>query len=1326
MQGLDFLAQEFYDPATAKPRTIAELREQARRGDEQAQKDWQTYLAMEELAEASEARRRQYSVVEDRRNNSEYFRSLGEATDNTEAILMRAAHKPGRGEVLVGGGRGFVHAEYQADTNTWVLRDFLPGKALEFVRQHFDADAPDMRTWVSKQRKAGRELESGVVTDKTRLRAAMTTRLENALNVARQWAIADHIERVEEGGFVTDKGEAVRTGEIRQMDAGDLLHNMIGDTAFEALDRWLAKHPRPPGPSRERSVWEREFEAVLTTGPNSLRAVGNRRIAQGLDPLTGRRMVRDPNTGEWSMERPAKPDGGPGYTLGLGLGGFDWSRAKNAFDWRRDMTGMARAAYNAADQFVRKAAALPQAAYGLVHGMTADMTSAAFSTFITQPIQRLSRAMYSMATSGGHKDAADTLMGWSPEADHIATQHNRHLARVDRLASEHNRIVGELRRKFTRDQLLDLVRAEHEGKRPPALKEYNDLMAQYAQEAQDLGLAGKNFNARLDRRYVRMGRWKWTDPQRLRQARIDAQKTVARLAEELAAFQKIQAESSARVTDAMAERMATKQRDLVNAQAQMRQLARQIRRSERRFLPQAGIRETHNHPMELVDARKIREWEDSSRRREVDDWDALVKKGLDTDKPELLLLDGLQHASQAIEVARWMKEIANDPRMSRDLRDAPKGWEVLSKAEVGSNFAFSQLAGKAVSPWLYHFIKLSEGPNGIAEKVMHYFQGAAKMAVTMASPANWTLQTLANPLMVAVKSGTSVFRAYPAYVKALADLLLRPSTRAQFQAERWLDVATDFDREIMAELRRRNPNANADSIMRTVQDMLHDFGQGQWRGGMRGAAQALNLSSVKALGLVSRVYRTLDAAARVANYRLLRDQGRTHQEAALEVNRGWDLMHQNKYGDFLRKGVFTLPGKKGRKIPLPFLANSFASVPMTFIRNFAQVAGKTPLMLMEMAVMVGMWNSVVQSYTGQTDDEVDRMTGAMHNQSNSLTHWIRRKTTPLLPSGRQGLDFWGYHPIGAALDAIPGADSGFWGASEFIASGGERGGAFEGTNAYGQNLLEELQSSALGGKHIVLKPHAEFFFDRDDQGRPVRYRYEAPGLLGRTGWARMAVENGQASLAGAMALSSLAGMSAQTATEVGAVASALTQVVQDFQTSDIGARPGFVAITPGEDIFEVRPRSWEDVAMRRFGIKVRNPDAFRRTFERVAARRGIERGPRGNFLVDRDVPAGPLRIELMTLASRANKLRSARSGLFLWGLARHYQLTRNPHVLAEIERRWPSAEARMRAARALVTLDMSRESGETLQLLAEFGLPFRDAGVPRQSPSDVRELLNEN
>jgi hypothetical protein len=1035
----------------------------------------------------------------------------------------------------------------------------------------------------------------------------------------------------------------------------------------------------------------------------------NNNIDQGRDPLTGREMVQDKN-GEWRVK-------GDGPALGSFLG-IPAVTPETA----RDMVRLGKRAVDGPASF----------GYGLLQGGLADTTHGAVSALLTQPLSKLSRAIFAMQTRGA--DSADTVMGWSPEADYNATRHNEHMANIDFWTHKADTMASNLRKKYGRKQLADIIRAEHEGKKPPQLNEFRELMEEAARRAKDVGLAGKDFDKRFDGRYVRMGRWKWTDPDRLQKAMIDARRRAAELAEELKVGREALDKDGELSSDAEIQKLAGLQAEVVNQQKRARDFEKQWKRSQRGVLrPWGSFNTTRATPLEVVDVRAAAKWEGADRKRRITDWDEAVKKGLDLDRPELLLWDSVVHHFHAIEQAEWMKQIAADPRMSKPIREAPKDWVVMQKQELRSSRAYKHLIGRAVSPWMYHFIKLQEGPGGVVERISADLHSGAKMALTTMAPANWALQIFANPMMVATKSNTSLFRAYPAYMKALFDVLNpvgQGKLLRQFGSLRWLDVATDFDREFMHSIKRENPHINTENIGSIVNHMVSKFGEGAWREGLGTAGKLAAHPFNRLLQGVGFVYRRLDAAARIANYRLLRSQGVKHDAAVEQVNRGWDLFHQNKLGDFLRKGVLQVPGTKV-KIPLPFLANSFASVPMTFMRNFAQIVGKTPLQMAELGVYVGLWNTAVQSWTGQNDEDVDRILRNVHSQDNDLIHWIRSKTTPLTPDGQQGIDLWGYHPIGAALEPIPGGTSAFWGAAEGVAEKGPLGvfeGATTGTDAFGTTSYQDFIHRALGGSHILMSPWTEYELDRDDEGKPVQYRYEAPGLWGTTGRLKLALETGQLPLALFYTLGNLGNASRAFTLESAGAASAVVQTLSQFDKTDLGSHPSFDLIADGEDIFSVKPRSWEDVLMRRLGVRVKNPNAFARLLERIKRQKGIETTDFGRFSAE-----DPVNTQAQKVAKLGNAVKEARSGAYLWGMLRH--LARAPesqqraNVLAEIKRRWETPESRRRASMALVKIEMGREAQEAMNLLAKFGLLLPTPGVqkvPKPLPSKARDALRGN
>ena len=1323
---------EYHDPATAKLRTPKQLEAEAAK-DPKAREDWNLYLKYE--AKANEADKILKGSLSSRkvRDAGMFLTLIGSKAGNAEHLLEWRAYNTATKRMDRAPGKPpHVFATYRPETGTWLLRTAERGSAIEWVRDNLDSTAQNMKRYAQQQRKLARTLdnESVVVAVMDRQRQLAET-ARGALDVLMNWAHEGTLHS-RLGGAVRGRDEA---GEVRdnksKEQARELLEEILGDYANE-INQFIEKNPMPEGEGKDFTKWAKRFQDWLTKGAGSIYGRMLMRIDEGKHPLTGREAVYDESTGMWVSAKPKGESGGTKFYSGLPI-----IPSKEGI---RDLVGL-----------MRRPGKNVQAIYGMVHGMTADFTGSLLQTTVVTPLHKLSRAI--LGINGG-PDKADTAFGWSPRATRAAMVHNRHLANMDLITRDADVYIKGLVKKYGSKKLLELVQAEHEGKQPWQLREFRKLMQDIADEMKSLGMVGEEFDARYDGRYVRLGRYTWKDSARLKESMIAARKRSKEIGEQIEEYRTALNALEGPPTEGQMQRLKELSSESAAQEARSRSLRAQWIRSRRSlFRNWKAYNQVHSSPIDVADVRALRKWEGADRRRENDDWQWHVDAGLDTSRPELLLWDSIIHHRHAIETYRFMKQIAQDPDLSKSIQKAPKDWVRIDHEDVKSNLAFRELAGKKVDPWIYHFLKLSEGPNGVAERIANDVHSAIKMSLTFASPANWALQIIANPLMVGVKGGVSIWRAYPEYLKALTELFIpgrADALRKKYGPMRFLDVATDADREFMHNLHSENPDINTRTIMDSIARTANNFREGKVGAGIRTAGKTIGHPFNKWLQLQSMIYRSFDAAGRIATYRILRKQGKTRGEAEAAVVQGWDLFHQNKWGDFLRKGVVQIPGTK-IKIPLPIMANSFGSVPVTFLRNFAQVAGKTPLQMAELAVTIALYNQAVQQANGMTDDEVETLQRNVTPNDNSILAWLRSKTTPISPSGTQAYDLWNYHPVTAATEAVPGMSQAMWGGIEGFSDEGLKGvipGMFRGKGGYGLTAEQDFVSKALGAGHVMMAPYSELLLDRDAKGNAVRWRNERPALWGSQGALKVAVEEGHAPIAVIMALGYMGGMNPSFRAGLAAVASSVTQIAAELDKTADGENPVFEVISDGESLFEVRPRSAEDALLRRAGLRLRNPDALRRLVERVERQKGIHKDPRhGNYTVDDDVPPA-LRERLARMAQFGNTAKRIKSGAYLWGMARHWMETKWPEyaerlkdydegeklpddfwdgdqIRAAIAARWKNAESRATAAQALVTLDMGQEAGDTLQILARMRLldPEVGAKIPPLSPDEFQKVF---
>lgn len=1329
---------EYHDPATATVRTPEELEAASAKdgSGSEARKSWNLYQKYVGEAEAADKLLKDSLSSRKVRDAGAFMTLIGSKAGNVEHLLEWREYNSGAGRM--GRARGkppHVFATYRPETGTWLLRTAQRGEAIAWVRENIDAKAISMKRYAQGQRKLARALDSELVAVAVMDRQRQLSEIaRNALDVLMGWAHEGTLDQRFTFARPDSTAEAAVQKSEEQKAARETLREALGDI-IPKIEKWLEKNPQPEGEGDAFNLWAKRFERFLTKGSTSIYGEMLLRIDEGLHPLTGLEAVFDEGRGTWVS---SKKKGGEGYTVYAGLPVLPAAHAV------RDLVGLMR-------HPVRNT----RAVYGIVHGMTADLTGSVLQTTLVMPLQKLSRAVLGLHSG---PDRADTAFGWSPNATKSAMVHNRHLAKMDLIAREADDYVKDLAKKYGHKKLLELVRAEHEGKAPWQLREFRQMMQDIAQEMKDLGMVGKDFDARYDGRYVRLGRYTWKNADHLKDAMQKARQRSKELGEEIIAFRDAAdaAQAGEPWTPGQKQRLRELNAEAAAQDARATSLRRQWKRAGRSlFKNWRAYNQIHNAPVDVFDVQKLRSWEGANRRRENDDWDWHVDNGLDISRPELLLWDSIIHHRQAIETYRFMKEIAEDKDLSRSIRKAPKDWVLIQPEDVRSDLAFKELAGRKVSPWIYHFIKLSEGPNGWAERISNDVHSAIKMSLTFASPANWALQVVANPLMVGVKAGTSIWRAYPEYIKALTELFL-PHSRKRLEGKygpmRFLDVATDADREFMHNLRSTNPDINTRNFMGIMAEAANNFREGKvLRGAASGVKGLVAHPANRWLQLQSFMYRTFDAAGRVATYRILRKQGKTRAEAEAAVVQGWDLFHQNKWGDFLRKGVVQVPGTKV-KIPLPIMANSFGSVPVTFLRNFGQIMGKTPLQFAELAVTIALYNQGVQMANGMTDDEVERLQRNTTPNTNGVLHWLRSKTTPISPDGTQAYDLWNYHPVTAATEAVPGLSQAMWGGLEGFSDEGLKGvipGMARGKGGYGLTAEQDFISKALGSGHVMLAPYSEYLFDRDARGAAVRWRHERPALWGSQGVLKVAVEEGHLPVAIVYALGKMAGLNDSFNAELAAMAGSITSLAAELDRTASGENTDFDIINDGEGLFEVRPKSAEDVLLRRAGFRQRHPDAMRRILERVERQKGITKDKRhGNYKVEEDVPPA-LRENLRRMAQFGNQLKLARSGAYLWGMARHWAETKLPGyakhlkdydqgeplpenfwdgdaIRDQIKARWKSPESRARAANALVILDMGEEAGETLQILEQMKLldPSEDgARMPPMSPDEVQSVF---
>jgi hypothetical protein len=1320
--------------------------------DSEVADDYRRYTSARLGAMIADKKRQDAMTWRDRQDGRVLLIPAAVGPDKDVALIQRRVWNANAGKFTsYGGGKPFIAAVQQADHGTWLLYELdSKKKALEWVEANIDPDAralaerkraaaeakgkvykstlgpaDKLDAWLANQASLDRKMDRDgrrILNTKS-ASDVIGLAFKNGLDFLNRYAYGQEVSQLVRSYDYDAQG--VLEAAVKANDRSVLLERLFGKHTADKVDRWLEKHPRPnTADAKALSRWEVDWDSFLRVGEDSIAYRMQDLADRGRDPISGRPLVPNEN-GDWGVQQKGKDN--PTLSMFMGIPSFKDLRGYTG----RDLVGLA-------PKVVGMASRPFELAYGVLQGGLADTSHGAFSALMTQPLAKLSRAL--IAAKSGGDDSADVVAGWSSKADHIASRHNLHMARMDEWTRTADDFVKRFRARYTPAQRLALVRAEFEGwqdgkKAPdhPMMIEFRKLMNDVADQAKALGLASDKFDERYRDSYVRLGRWKWQDPRALALAVADARKTVAEMAEEMSEWHR--ANDGRDVTDLELQRQGMMQRQLIAMEKKHRQLETQLKRAGRRvFRNYSAFNEVHSNPLDVVDVRSIKHWEDADRRRRITDWDKAVERGLDVAEPELLLWDSITHHMHAIETARWLKEISQDPRLAMDFRDAPKDWIALSDFDLQSNRAFRHLIGKKVSPWVYHFMKLQEGPNGTLEKIWNDVVSGVKLSFTAVAPANWALQVIANPMQVSTIAGTSLFRAYPSYLKALGDVLnpfAQGAMRKQFGKQRWLDVATDWDREFMHNLKNSNPAVTARTFMTAARDMIRSIAEKEWRNVAANGVRALGTPFRRTLQGISWVYRRLDAAARISTYRLLREQGVPEDQAVRMVNRGWDLFHQNKMADYVRKGIVQIPGTQVR-IPLPLFVNSFASVPFTFLRNFAQVAGKTPLQLAELGIMVSLWNSAVQEHNGISDEEVENRIRSMTSNENDLISWIRMKTTPMTPDARGGYDLWSYHPMGAALSAMPGVESAFWGAAEGLQKDGLLGalrGAVEGHDAYGVDAWQDIIHRMAGGEHIVVSPWAEYELDRDSEGRRVQWRYEQPGQWGFKGRMKMAYETGTLPLMAVLGLGNMMNATKSSAQEAAALAGMAAQVLAELDKTDIGDHPAIEIITDGQDIWSAKPMSWQDAVMRRFGIKVRRPNKLRRIIEKIGRTKGIDTTEMGRFQASKDV--APAEVQAMReLASLGNVHKDVMSGYYLYGYLRHLQ-TLNPssraagNILEEITRRWPTVKGRRQKINSLVKMELGREAEEGMDLLGYYNLlepGVRDTPVAPKSPEEIRKF----
>lgn len=834
------------------------------------------------------------------------------------------------------------------------------------------------------------------------------------------------------------------------------------------------------------------------------------------------------------------------------------------------------------------------------------------------------------------------------------------------------------------------------------MKDYNAWMNDYGQRAVKAGLlTQKQFDAFKDK-YIHFGRWVH-DKQKVGKRIEELDVEIARLAKQM------RDESLGGATNFRLSQLQSSLND-------MNTIRNRLRKSMG-MLP-FGKPEVQRFPMDTVNMGAVNAFRGRgfAKHRHLESLDEAIEMGLDTSQPWKLLEEGMRYEAHAVIQAEWFRRVAKDQRFIQDAEIAPKHWITVTKEiDKASDPAWRALVGKKMHPQMYEWLKIHEPTRNGLVRLYNSVHSAMKLAMTAQNPGNWLTQFMGNP-QVLVGLGVPPTRAWSSWTKAFAEIVadsvskrkgVNPEVREELEMFRrkknWIDQPTDADREFMEMLERsadldpfgaEGPSGVWNDVLGGLASLWNSKGA---VGKARGFGQHMGRAGRETFRYAAFVYRTLDAAARVAGYRELRMQGMDDAQATKEINDAFDITHISRLGRIYRK--------------LPFIGDSFPSVRAAQFRRFKDMTKGTAKMYAYYMGLSALWNSIAGRIAGQTDEEVDEVIESSIPNYNPFTHWIDSRTSFYFP-GAGVMDTRKWTPIDQALKFIPGLEGTVEGLGSRMMGGRM-------VDEYGRSPGESLVWDTIG-RNMVSSPAIEYLADQDRWGNHgVRDRLAAEGFLGTTGLLRAYIDNG--ALPALLTYGLFRAASGFTAVPRAAPAAAaalftsrgrLQRTRERFEpwiTKSMVDVNGHIP-TLNKEAEPPKLQTDMDFILRLLGIRLMKPNEPYRRAEALSMTEGLSDGSFGKEVANelRQEPSSPEAIEAAVAKTLGKGYADTHRAAVLWGMITSWRDARGDAAERErlvglIKRRFPDEKSLMTAVRNL-GIHIPHAASEVQAILETMGL----------------------
>lgn len=808
--------------------------------------------------------------------------------------------------------------------------------------------------------------------------------------------------------------------------------------------------------------------------------------------------------------------------------------------------------------------------------------------------------------------------------------------------------------KLPIEKQMDLLRQFERGNTPAILQEYRDIMDSFGDQLVKDGLLHEDQVKKWKGKYIHYGRWVWT------KENIDkAIENQRKYIEEL---------------HRSGDRGA-----MSDALESMRVLER--------VKKQVGLTRSRvyigDHPIDKIDRRQIQEFHRKgfARFKGHETLDEAIKAGLDVSQPHMLLIDGILGEGKALAQNAFHKAILADKGIVRKTEDAPGDWVHIVGTRYANDPVWKDAIGKSIEPQAYDLLEATRPDHNGIRQTWDMLHGLIKQGMTVGNLANYHTQLLGN--LYTLASRVPFFQLPTRFMRAILTLAGigegAKERRDKYDRWNWTRMAGDAIREIAdildkgnwttgAEARTENPYAGM-GISETLGEAFRRLFSKKFLSGVAGLANAAREG-----------FQSLDAIARIALHEVNMERGMSEIDSRKDVDSLFDMRHLPRGWQGMRRYV-----------------DSFASIKAVMGRNMHRLAPAAPATMTNLAMFSAMFNMVMRSIYGVTEDEADELIDASIPKNNAFSEYVGKHTALLMPDGEGRLrvvDMNRFSPTDVGARAIPGARS--------LTSGLENM-AMEGKWAgdhRGAGINQELAN--LAASNVFYGPTLDWVFDRDrfSEGRGVREEFQNPGAFGSTGFLRFMIERGP--LPGAISALLPPGMRESAATFVPSGARAARRFGETSREGALGTPPRTSIGTDekGKTLIEQQGRG--RLIMDMLGFRFEEPNQYRRVMEQAARREDNTIAGKRGLAPEKGLDTDD-RLAAKQTVKDVQGLATVQRAMRLVGMTRiaRYNEKAREAVLPLIQKTVGSHEALKSMIRSLRLMDEDALAGELQQFFSQ-------------------------